>query len=417
MACPDRGPVPRNRSFFLAEVPHDPAGTGPRPQTAGECVFTLEATSGRARAGTLHLSHGSVPTPIFMPVGTRAVVKTLDGRDLEDLDPPILLGNTYHLYLRPGLDVLRAAGGLHRFMRWQRPILTDSGGFQIFSLAKLRKLHEEGASFQSHIDGSRHLFTPESVIEIQRVLGSDIMMVLDECPPGTADHAYVEGSLQRTLRWAGRCHTQWRATDALWGHQQFLYPIVQGGVFPDLRLQSIEALQEWDWPGLAIGGLSVGESKQAMREMTDLCGAHLPPDKPRYLMGVGTPEDILESIDLGVDQFDCVLPTRNARKATLFTTVGRVSAKSARHEFSVNQPLDPACACYTCRTYDRAYLRHLYHVEEFTAMRLGTIHNLHYFLDLVRGARQAILEDRWADYRDHMLAPYRNPEPRDTPNG
>ncbi len=370
-------------------------------------LFTLEATCGRARAGTLHLAHGEVPTPIFMPVGTRAVVKTLDGRDLQDLDPPIILGNTYHLYLRPGLEVLTAAGGLHRFMRWDRPILTDSGGFQIFSLASLRKLREEGAEFQSHIDGSRHLFTPESVVGIQRILGSDIQMVLDECPPGTADHAYVATSLERTLRWAGRCHTAWQGQPPLWGHAQQLYPIVQGGVFADLRRRSIEGLQAWHWPGYAIGGLSVGESKTAMREMTDLCGASLPADKPRYLMGVGTPEDILESIDLGVDQFDCVLPTRNARKATLFTTRGRVSAKSARHRLAVDEPLDPACSCYTCRTYDRAYLRHLYHVEEFTAMRLGTIHNLHYFLELVRGARRAIRDGSWPAYRDRMLAPYR----------
>ncbi len=370
-------------------------------------MFELQATDGRARAGVLRLAHGEVPTPVFMPVGTRASVKTLDGRDLEDLDPTILLGNTYHLYLRPGTGILEGAGGLHGFMRWKRPILTDSGGFQIFSLSSLRKLREEGAEFRSHLDGSRHVFTPESVIGIQRSLGSDIMMVLDECPPGTAERDYVIQSLQRTTRWAHRCHRAWQDSEPLYGHRQELYPIIQGGVYGDLREESLAGLLERDWPGMAIGGLSVGESKTAMREMTELCCAKMPQDRPRYLMGVGTPEDILESIDLGVDQFDCVLPTRNARKATLFTTQGRFSAKAARYKDSFDQPIDPDCSCYTCRTYDRAYIRHLYHVEEFSAMRLGTIHNLHYFLELVRGARRAILAGEWAAYRDAMLAPYR----------
>jgi queuine tRNA-ribosyltransferase len=371
-------------------------------------IFQLEAQDGRARAGLLRLPHGDVPTPVFMPVGTRASVKTLDTRDLEDLGVTILLGNSYHLYLRPGLEVLRAAGGLHGFMDWSRPVLTDSGGFQIFSLGDLRKLREEGAEFRSHLDGSRHLFTPESVVEIQRTLGSDILMQLDECPPGGAAKSYVEASLDLSLRWALRCRRAWLESEPLHGHPQALYPIIQGGVHEDLRSRSLAGLLEEEWPGLAIGGLSVGEGKTEMRAMTELCCCLMPVDKPRYLMGVGTPEDILESIDLGVDQFDCVLPTRNARKGTLFTRQGRYSARSARHRLSTDLPIDPDCSCSTCRRYDRAYLRHLYHVEEFSAMRLGTIHNLAYFLRLMEGARQAILEGRWSAYRDEQLAPYRN---------
>jgi queuine tRNA-ribosyltransferase len=369
-------------------------------------IFTCHATSGRARAGTLQLPHGQVPTPIFMPVGTRASVKTLDARDVEELGTRILLGNSYHLYLRPGLDILREAGGLHPFMRWPGPILTDSGGFQVFSLGDLRKLKEEGAEFRSHLDGSRHLFTPESVVDIQRALGSDIMMQLDECPPGQCDEAYALQSLELSARWARRAREAWLGGTPLYGHAQALFPIVQGGTHLALRERSMELLLRDPWPGVAIGGLSVGESKADMRRVTDHCGRLLPTELPRYLMGVGTPEDILESIAMGVDMFDCVLPTRNARKGTLFTSEGRYNARGARHARSFNQPLDPECDCLTCRTYDRAHLRHLYHVEEFSAMRLGTIHNLRYFLRLVFGARQAILEDRYAAYMEKCLAPY-----------
>jgi queuine tRNA-ribosyltransferase len=356
-------------------------------------IFSLQATSGRARAGELHLAHGLVQTPIFMPVGTRASVKTLDNRDLEELKVQILLGNTYHLYLRPGLEILREAGGLHGFMKWNGPILTDSGGFQIFSLGDLRKLREEGAFFRSHLDGSRHTFTPESVIEIQRTLGSDIMMQLDECPPGKAEESYVADSLQLSARWAYRCRKAWLDSEPYYSHSQALFPIVQGGVFPHLRARSMELLLKEDWPGVAIGGLSVGENKEDMRAMTDFCCEHLPKDRPRYLMGVGTPQDLVESIAMGVDMFDCVLPTRNARTGTLFTTRGRYSARAAKHAHSFNQPIDPSCTCYTCKTYDRAYIRHLYHVQEFSAMHLGTIHNLHYFLNLVKEAREAIISD------------------------
>ncbi len=369
-------------------------------------IFSVHATDGRARAGELVLPHGTVPTPIFMPVGTRASVKTLETRDLLEMDAPIILGNTYHLYLRPGTELMHEAGGLHQFMRWPRPMLTDSGGFQVFSLGALRKLREDGAHFRSHLDGSKHCFTPESVVGIQRTLGSDIMMVLDECPDGRADHAYTENSLGLTQRWARRCRQAWLDSEPLYGHRQALFPIIQGGVYEDLRRRSVEHILEQEWPGVAIGGLSVGEAKPDMRAMTQLCCECLPPHLPRYLMGVGTPVDLIESIELGVDMFDCVLPTRNARKATLFTSQGRVSAKSARFARSFNEPLDPECSCYTCRTYDRAYLRHLYHVEEFSAMRLGTIHNLNYFLKLVRDARRAILEGRWQDYRKGVLAAY-----------
>jgi len=370
-------------------------------------IFQLEARDGGARAGRLLLPHGEVPTPVFMPVGTRASVKTLDCRDLRELGITMLLGNSYHLYLRPGLEVMREAGGLHPFMRWEGPILTDSGGFQVFSLGDLRKLKEEGAEFRSHLDGSRHLFTPESVVEIQRALGSDVMMQLDECPPGDCDEAYASASLELSARWALRARRAWEETSPLHGHPQALFPIVQGGVHDHLRRRSMELLLACDWPGVAIGGLSVGEAKPDMRRITALCGRELPVDKPRYLMGVGTPEDILESIALGVDMFDCVLPTRNARKGTLFTSLGRVNARSARHAKAFNQPLDPACDCFTCRHYDRAHLRHLFHVEEISAMRLGTLHNLRYFLTLVEGARAAIQEGRYAAYVDRCLAPYR----------
>jgi queuine tRNA-ribosyltransferase len=369
-------------------------------------IFELLYQDSDARAGKLTLGHGEVETPIFMPVGTRASVKTLDGRDLEELNAQIILGNTYHLYLRPGVDIMRKAGGLHGFMKWDKPILTDSGGFQVFSLGDLRSLHEQGAEFKSHLDGSAHLFTPESVVATQRALGSDIMMVLDECPPGDAEYNYVEKSLGLTLRWAKRCLRSWHETDPLYGYSQNLFPIIQGGVFPDLRKRSVEELLESDWPGMAIGGLSVGENKKDMRAMTKLSCELMPQDKPRYLMGVGTPVDIIESINLGVDMFDCVLPTRNARKATLFTSHGRYSAKAARYKEDFNIPIDENCDCYTCRTYDRAYIRHLYNVEEFTAMHLGTIHNLHYFLQLTAGARKAIINGTWQQYRSSVLAAY-----------
>ncbi|MDP2360223.1 MAG: tRNA guanosine(34) transglycosylase Tgt [bacterium] len=370
-------------------------------------IFQVEGTCGRARAGRLALPHGDVPTPVFMPVGTRASVKTLDSRDLQELEVRMLLGNSYHLYLRPGTEILRRAGGLHRFMRWPGPILTDSGGFQVYSLGELRKLKEEGVEFRSHLDGSRHLFTPESVVEIQRDLGSDIMMQLDECPPGQCSEEYAARSLELSARWAGRARRAWLGGAPRHGFPQALFPIVQGGVHEDLRRRSMELLLQDPWPGIAIGGLSVGEAKTDMRRVTDLCGRLLPAELPRYLMGVGTPEDILESIALGVDMFDCVLPTRNARKGTLFTTQGRFAARSARHREAFDQPLDPDCDCLTCRTYDRAHLRHLFHVEEFSAMRLGTLHNLRYFLRLVEGARQAILAGGYPAYVERCLAPYR----------
>lgn len=378
-------------------------------------IFNLLQADGRARLGRLRLPHGDVPTPIFMPVGTRASVKTLDARDLVELDIRILLGNTYHLYLRPGAELIRDAGGLHRFMRWDGPILTDSGGFQVFSLGDLRTLKEEGAAFRSHIDGSRHLFTPESVIEIQRCLGSDIMMQLDECPPGKSERDYILNSLELSHRWALRARRAWQDSSPLHGHPQALFPIVQGGIYEDLRQRSMDLLLAEDWPGVAIGGLSVGEDKPDMRRITDYCCRQLPTGLPRYLMGVGTPEDILESIALGVDMFDCVLPTRNARKGTLFTSEGRYSARAAKHKRAFDQPLDPACDCFTCRTYDRAHLRHLYHVEEFSAMRLGTLHNLRYFLKLVEGARGAIGLGCYGEYMERCLAPYRAQAPATNP--
>ncbi len=372
--------------------------------------FHLQASCGNARAGDLESTRGLVHTPLFMPVGTRASVKTLDTRDLLELGAQILLANTYHLFLRPGAELIARAGGLHSFMSWSGPLLTDSGGFQVYSLGELREVREEGVEFRSHLDGSRHTFTPESVVEVQRLLGSDIMMALDECPPAHAERSYVERSMELSCRWAFRCRSVWLQSEPLHGSAQALFPVIQGGVHEDLRRRCIDELSREDWPGLAIGGLSVGEPLPAMRAMTELCCGLMPVERPRYLMGVGSPRDILESIDLGVDLFDCVLPTRNARKATLFTRRGRYSAKAAKYKEHFDRPVDPECRCYTCRTYDRAYLRHLYHVEEFSAMRLGTIHNLCYFMDLVRGARRAILDGRWKDYLKTCLDAYAEAE-------
>jgi len=345
--------------------------------------FTLHHQVGRARLGTLELQHGTVQTPVFMPVGTVGAVKSLTPADLESLGASIILGNTYHLYLRPGLEVLRQFGGLHRFIGWDKPILTDSGGFQIFSLGKLNKITEQGATFQSHLDGSRIDLTPELAVAIQETIASDIHMVLDECTPYPATHADAERSMQRSMRWAARCR-QARTKGEL-----CQFGIVQGGVYPDLRQASVRALVNIGFEGYAVGGLSVGETKQEMADMLDASTEIMPADKPRYLMGVGTPLDLIEGVSRGIDMFDCVMPTRNGRNGTLFTSLGRVNIKNQKHRLDQG-PLDPACPCYTCTTFSRAYLRHLFVAGELTSMRLLTLHNLSYYIRLMAQIRASI---------------------------
>lgn len=363
--------------------------------------FTIEAVDGKARAAQLDTAHGSIKTPIFMPVGTVGSVKALAPDDLHALGAQIILGNTYHLYLRPGDPLVARRGGLHGFAAWDKPILTDSGGFQVFSLSSLRKIHEQGVEFRSHLDGSKHMFTPESVMQIQRNLNSDIMMVLDECVPYGADYAYTEKSLDLTTRWALRA----RAAYPLGTAHNLLFAITQGGFFADLRQRSIEALCEHDFDGFAIGGLSVGESKSEMMEHLYHAAPLLPYPKPRYLMGVGTPLDIVNGICAGVDMFDCVLPTRNARNGTLYTSLGKVNIK--RKEYAEDDgPLDPNCQCYTCRTFSRAYLRHLYASKELLAFRLNSLHNLTYYLSLVGDAREAIIAGRFTAFKRSIEALY-----------
>ena len=336
-----------------------------------------------------------------MPVGTVGSVKAVAPDDLAAMNAPIILGNTYHLYLRPGHKLVERHGGLHGFASWPGAILTDSGGFQIFSLNSLRKLREEGAEFRSHLDGSKHLFTPENVVDIQRSLNSDIMMVLDECVPHGADYAYTDKSTALTTRWALRARQHYPAGTA----HNLLFAITQGGFFKDLRRRSIEELCAHDFDGFAIGGLSVGEPKPVMYDFMYDIAPQLPADKPRYLMGVGTPLDIANGIAAGIDMFDCVLPTRNARNGTLYTSQGKINIK--RKEYAEDDgPLDPQCGCYTCRTFSRAYLRHLYVSKELLSFRLNSLHNLTYFLDLVRRARQAILEDRYAEFLAGVAAIY-----------
>lgn len=366
-----------------------------------QSVYTLEHSDKAARAGQVRTAHGVIPTPIFMPVGTVGSVKAVAPDDLAAIGAPIILGNTYHLYLRPGDGLVARHGGLHGFASWPGAILTDSGGFQVFSLSSLRKIREEGVEFRSHLDGSKHLFTPENVVGIQRNLNSDIMMVLDECVPYGADYAYTEKSLALTTRWALRA----RAAYPQGSGRNLLFAITQGGFFKDLRKRSIEELCCHDFDGFAIGGLSVGESKHMLYDFMYEVAPQLPRDKPRYLMGVGTPLDIAHGIHAGIDMFDCVLPTRNARNGTLYTSLGKVNIK--RREYAEDDgPLDPACSCYTCRTFSRAYLRHLYVSKELLAFRLNSLHNLTYFLDLVRRARQAILEDRYDAFLAHMESLY-----------
>jgi queuine tRNA-ribosyltransferase len=346
----------------------------------------------RARLGVISTPHGEVNTPIFMPVGTQATVKTMSPDELKGIGAEIILSNTYHLYLRPGHELVARLGGLHRFMGWDRPILTDSGGFQVFSHSQLRKITEEGVKFQSHLDGSYHFLTPESATCIQESLGADIIMCFDECAPYPSSYDYLKQSMEMTLRWAKRCK------DAKKREDQALFGIIQGGMHKDLRLECTRGLLDIGFDGYAIGGLSVGETKPLMYEVVDYTAEAMPADRPRYLMGVGTPEDLVEGVMLGVDMFDCVMPTRNARTGTLFTSSGKMNIKNAKYAED-ESPVDPECGCYTCRNFTRAYLRHLYHAGEILAMRLNTLHNLYYYLNLMKEIRAAVNEDRFLEFR------------------
>ena len=357
-----------------------------------------------ARCGVLHTGHGDIRTPIFMPVGTVGSVKGVYHKDLkEDVKAEIILGNTYHLYLRPGLDILRAAGGLHKFENWDRPILTDSGGFQVFSLSPIRKLTPEGCTFQSHIDGSRHTFTPENNVDTQRIIGADICMALDECCPGDADHSYARKSLNLTKGWLERYAKRFRETEPLYGYEQTFFPIVQGCVYPDLRKEAVDHAVQFDADGYAIGGLAVGEPTEKMYEMLELVCPLLPEDRPRYLMGVGTPANILEGIARGVDMFDCVMPTRNGRNGMLFTWNGIMNMRNEKWKDDFS-PLDPAGTSFVDHTYSKAYLRHLFVSGEMFAGMIASEHNLAFYLDLVRQARAHIEAGDFASWKDAAVA-------------
>jgi queuine tRNA-ribosyltransferase len=365
--------------------------------------FHVTHTLGEARRGVVHTPHGAIDTPAFMPVGTQGAVKALTQRDLESLGAEIILANTYHLYLRPGAERIGRLGGLHRFIGWDKPILTDSGGYQVFSLAARRKVEEEGVTFRSHLDGGEHRLTPESAVDIQARLGSDIAMVLDECLEHPVAHDRARASLERTVRWARRSREHFlRGRELGSDPRQAQFGIIQGGTFLDLRRQSVEQTLEIGFDAYAIGGLSVGEPISVMYDVTDQTVQLLPPDRPRYLMGAGTPADLVESVARGVDMFDCVLPTRNARNGQLFTSTGRLNIKNAEYAED-SRPVDEGCICYTCRNFSRAYLRHLFHAGEMTSATLNTLHNLHFYLDTMRRIREAIvfstLEELREDYR------------------
>ena len=356
----------------------------------------------RARAGVLNTDHGKIETPIFMPVGTAGTVKGVHTRDLkDDIKAQIILGNTYHLYLRPGTDVIEKAGGLHKFNGWDKPLLTDSGGFQVFSLGDIRKLSEAGAKFQSHIDGSYHQFTPEGVIDIQRTIGADIIMAFDECTPGGADYNYAKKSMELTHRWLDRCFVQFKNTQPKYGFEQSLFPIVQGSTYADLRRMAVAQVKTFDADGYAIGGLSVGEKEDVMYEMTEVVTADLPVDKPRYLMGVGTPENILESIDRGVDMFDCVMPSRNGRNGMLFTCEGKINIRNKKWE-NDHSPIDENGASFV-DSYSKAYLRHLIISSEMLGGQIATQHNLAFYLWLVKTARQKIIDGSFSSWKNEMV--------------
>lgn len=363
-----------------------------------ELIKTCKQTG--ARLGKVHTPHGTFDTPAFMPVGTLATVKTMSPEELKEIDAQIILSNTYHLWLRPGEDIVKEAGGLHKFMNWDLPILTDSGGFQVFSLSKIREITEEGVHFRHHLSGEKLFFSPEKAIQVQNDLGPDIMMVLDECPPYPASYEYMEKSIARTSRWAERCLKAHKRP-----HDQALFGIIQGGEYSDLRKQSAKDLISLDFPGYAIGGLSVGEPKDIMNKVLEETTPLMPSDKPRYLMGVGSPDSLIDGAIRGIDMFDCVLPTRIARNGTCMTSQGRLVVRNAKYarDFS---PIDENCDCYTCRNYTRAYIRHLIHTNEILGFRLTTYHNLYFLLELMKQVRKAISEDRLGDFREAFFEQY-----------
>ena len=368
-------------------------------------TFELQQTDSlsQARTGIIHTDHGDIQTPIFMPVGTEATVKGVHTHELkDDIRAQIILGNTYHLYLRPGIDIIQKAGGLHKFNGFDRPMLTDSGGFQVFSLTNIRKLKEDGCEFRSHIDGSKHFFSPEKVIDIERAIGADIMMAFDECPPGTADYQYAKKSLQLTHNWLKRCFDRFNATQPLYGYQQSLFPIVQGCTYKDLREESARYVTQFNADGYAIGGLAVGEPAEVMYEMIEVVNAILPLNRPRYLMGVGTPTNLLEAISRGVDMFDCVMPTRNGRNAMLFTSQGVMNMRNRKWQDDFT-PIDEAGTSYVDRQYTKAYLHHLFKAKELLAMQIASIHNLAFYLELVRQARQHIEEGNFSAWKSQMI--------------
>jgi queuine tRNA-ribosyltransferase len=372
--------------------------------------FELQHTSeaSKARAGQFHTEHGVVETPVFMPVGTVGSVKGVHMKELkDDIKARIILGNTYHLYLRPGIDILEKAGGLHRFNGWDKPILTDSGGFQVFSLGDIRKITEEGAKFQSHIDGSRHLFTPEKVMDIQRSIGADIIMAFDECTPGDADYDYAKKSLELTQRWLDRCMNRFHSTQPRYGYEQTLFPIVQGCVYPDLRVKAAEQVATFHADGYAIGGLSVGEKEEEMYAMIEVVNQILPADRPRYLMGVGNPVNLLEGIDRGIDMFDCVMPTRNGRNGMLFTSNGVINIRNNKwaSDFS---PIDAEGESFVDHQYSKAYLRHLFQAKEMLGPMIGSIHNLAFYMWLVDEARKRIFQGTFKAWKEQMVVQMRN---------
>ena len=369
--------------------------------------FKLEKTSddSKARAGKLFTDHAVIETPIFMPVGTQGTVKALDQRTLKEVGSQIILGNTYHLYLRPGNDVMSKFGGLHKFMNWDRPILTDSGGYQVFSLKDLRKMSEEGVEFRSYIDGSKHFFSPENVVETQRVLGSDIMMVLDECTDYPSEFKQAKDSADLSIRWAKRAKVALENTEPHYGYRQFLFGIGQGSMFPELRKDYINKMIDIEFDGYALGGLSVGEPVEMMYEMTDLSTDILPENKPRYLMGVGTPQNILEGIDRGIDMFDCVMPTRNARNGQLFTSRGKINIRNAKYKYS-DIPIDEELDCYASQNFSLGYLRHLFRANEILGLQLATQHNIAYYLWLARTAREKILSGEYRQWKREILDIY-----------
>lgn len=359
----------------------------------------------KARVCEIKTDHGSFQTPIFMPVGTQAAVKAIEHRELDEIGAKIILGNTYHLYLRPGTDVISSAGGLHKFMNWNKPVLTDSGGFQVFSLSALRKVSAGGVEFRSHLDGSTHMFTPEKVVNIQRTIGSDIMMVLDECLENPSEHNIAEDSVKLTSDWAKKSRIEFDSTEALYGFRQYQFGIIQGSIYNDLRKRSALELAEIGFDGYAIGGLAVGEENKVMYDIVEYTVEFMPQESPRYLMGVGTPEDLLSAIERGIDMFDCVMPTRNARNGTMFTSTGKVRLKNLENKFNFSSP-DESVRSYTSDNFSLAYLRHLFMSDEMLAAQLATIHNLRFYMKLVEDSREAILGNRFPEYKKDFLARY-----------